>query len=238
MNSKLKVVNTGSKGNCLIIEHNGKHLLLDVGLPYKEILKALNFNLKDCVGVCVSHAHFADHTKSLNNFINKAIPCYGNKDVCDKYAGCELLPKILWLDGFKIQNFDLDHNVPNTAFVVDLDNGIRVLYITDAKSVCKRVKNVNFAIVESNYDNNTLIDNMVNNESSRSHPEHHLSLEGCIEYLKEIYSPSLQGVLLWHLSETNIDAEKALARVKEELGFDNVWIACKGLEIELNKEEF
>lgn len=237
MNSKLKVVNTGSKGNCLIIEHNGKHLLLDVGLPRHEIQKALNYQLKNIIACLASHKHL-DHVLSLPYFINKAIPCYGNKDVCDKYAGCELLPKILWLDGFKIQHFDLDHNVPNTAYVVDLDNGIRVLYITDTKSLSKRVKNVTFAIVECNHSYDTMIDNMVNDESSRSHPENHLSLEGCIEYLKEIYSPSLQGVLLWHLSETNIDAEKALARVKEELGFENVWIACKGLEIELNKEEF
>lgn len=121
---------------------------------------------------------------------------------------------------------------------MDLDNGIRVLYITDAKNVSKRVKNVNFAVVECNYDNDTIIDNMVNDESSRSHPENHLSLDDCIEYLKEIYSPSLQGVLLWHLSETNIDAERALNRVKEELGFDRVWIARKGMEVELNKEEF
>lgn len=237
MSSKLKVVNTGSKGNCLVIEHNDKYLLVDVGLPRHEIQKALNYELKKIIACLSTHRHL-DHVLSLPYFINKAIPCFGNKDVCEKYAGCELLPKILWLDGFKIQNFDLDHNAPNTAFVVDLDNGIRVLYITDTKSVSKRVKNVNFAIVECNYDNDTLIDNMVNDESSRSHPENHLSLDDCIEYLKEIYKPSLQGVLLWHLSETNIDAEKALKRVKEELGFDRVWIARKGMEIELNKEEF
>jgi hypothetical protein len=65
-----------------------------------------------------------------------------------------------------------------------------------------------------------------------------LSLDDCIDYLKEIYSPELQGVVLWHLSDTNIDAKKALERVKEELGFDRVWIAEKGLEIELEKEEF
>jgi hypothetical protein len=40
------------------------------------------------------------------------------------------------------------------------------------------------------------------------------------------------------LSDTNIDAKRALERVKEELGFDRVWIAEKGLEIELEKEEF
>lgn len=175
---------------------------------------------------------------SLDYLINKSIPCYGNQDVCDNYKGCNLLPKVLTLDGYKIQHFELDHNVPNTAFVVDLDNGVRLLYVTDTKSVSKRVKNVNFAIIECNHDFDTIIDNLVNDDASRSHPENHLSLDACIDYLKEIYSPALQGVVLWHLSDTNIDAKRALERVKEELGFDRVWIAEKGLEIELEKEEF
>lgn len=229
---------SGSSGNSLVIyDDRGKYLLLDVGLQYNEIIKKLDYNLKDCSGVCVTHCH-SDHCKGLDNLISKAIPCYGNQDVCDRHKGCNLLPKVLKVDGFKIQHFELEHNVPNTAFVVDLDSGIRVLYITDTKSVSKRVKNVNYAIVECNYDDEVIIDNMVNDDMSHSRPENHLCLDDCIDYLKQIYSPALQCVVLWHLSDSNIDASKALARVKEELGFDNVYIARKGLEIELTKEEF
>ena len=45
-------------------------------------------------------------------------------------------------------------------------------------------------------------------------------------------------MILWHLSDTNINAEKAKQRVKDELGFDNVFVADKGLVVELNKDEF
>lgn len=237
--NRIIINGSGSSGNSLVIfDNRGKYILLDVGLPYKEILKCLNYNLKDCVGVFVSHAHANDHTKSLGNFIKAAVPCFGNEDVCNKYAGCNVFPKVLNLDGFKIQNFELEHNIPCNALIVDTCNNVRLLYVTDTKSVSKRVKNVNFAIIECNHDFDTIIDNLVNDDASRSHPENHLSLDACIDYLKEIYSPALQGVVLWHLSDTNIDAKKALERVKDELGFDRVWIAEKGLEIELEKEEF
>ena len=73
---------------------------------------------------------------------------------------------------------------------------------------------------------------------SRSHPENHMSLEACIDYLHEIYSPSLQGVVLWHLSSSNVDEGRAMSSVMDSLGFESVYIARSGLEIEMVKDEF
>ena len=78
----IKTLSSGSHGNCLAIyDSRGKYILVDVGLPHKEILKALNYDLKDCCFVLASHDHFADHTKSLDYFIKLGIPCYGNQDI-------------------------------------------------------------------------------------------------------------------------------------------------------------
>lgn len=46
------------------------------------------------------------------------------------------------------------------------------------------------------------------------------------------------SVILWHPSSTNLDKKKAVERVKYELGFDNVYMAESGLEVELSKDEF
>lgn len=179
-----------------------------------------------------------DHSKSLDYFIKLGIPCYGNQDICDHHKGCNLLPKLLKADGFNVQNFELVHNVPNNAFVIDTIDNIRILYCTDTEYIPKRVKGVHYAIIECNHDLDCMIDNAMDNEFSMSHHENHQSLETCIDYLKQIYSVNLQHVILWHISQTNIDAEKAVQRVKNELGFDNVYVADKGLIVELNKDEF
>lgn len=179
-----------------------------------------------------------DHVKSLDYFINLGIPCYGNKDVCSIHKGCIELPNVLKVDGFKVQTFELVHNAPTNAFVIDTDDGIRILYCTDTKRIPKKVKGVHYAIIECNYDQDTIIDNEMEDVFTKSKPENHQSLDECIRYLKAINNVNLQCIILWHMSMTNIDENKAIAMVKRELGFDNVIAANKGNIVELVKEEF
>lgn len=53
----LRVVNSGSYGNSYILECKGEYLLIELGVSYKKIMKMINYNLKDIVGVIVSHSH-------------------------------------------------------------------------------------------------------------------------------------------------------------------------------------
>lgn len=179
-----------------------------------------------------------DHVKSLDYFINLGIPCYGNKDVCSIHKGCIELPKVLKVDGFKVQTFELVHNAPTNAFVIDTDDGIRILYCTDTKRIPKKVKGVHYAIIECNNCQDDIIDNEMEDVFTKSKPENHQSLDECIRYLKAINNVNLQCIILWHMSMTNIDENKAIAMVKRELGFDNVIAANKGDIVELVKEEF
>lgn len=55
--NKIVCINSGSSGNAYLIDACGKKLLLELGVKWNEILKALNYKIDDVVGVCVSHAH-------------------------------------------------------------------------------------------------------------------------------------------------------------------------------------
>ena len=179
-----------------------------------------------------------DHVKSLGYFINLGIPCYGNKDVCSIHKGCIELPKVLNVNGFKIQTFELVHDVPNNAFVIDTDDGIRILYCTDTNSIPKKVKGVHYAVIECNNDQDTIIDNAMCDVFTKSKPENHQSLCECARYLKAIDKVNLQCIILWHMSMSNIDENKAIDTIKREVGFDNVVVADSGMEIEIQKSEF
>ena len=179
-----------------------------------------------------------DHVKSLDYFINLGIPCYGNKDVCSIHKGCIELPKVLKVDGFKVQNFELVHSVPNNAFIIDTDDGIRILYCTDTKRIPKKVKGVHYAAIECNNDQDTIIDNAMCDVFTKSRPENHHSLCECARYLKAIDKSNLQCIVLWHMSMSNIDERKAIDTIKREVGFDNVVVADRGMEIEIQKSEF
>ena len=179
-----------------------------------------------------------DHVKSLDYFINLGIPCYGNKDVCSVHKGCIELPNVLKVDGFKVQTFELVHDVPNNAFIIDTSDGIRILYCTDTQYIPKIVKRVHYAIIECNNNFDTIVDNAMEGDMTMSNFKEHQNINDCIEYLKRIYNVDLQQVVLWHLSSTNINPNDAVKRVRRELGFENVVYAQRGLEIELVKSEF
>ena len=237
--SRLKILSSGSHGNCaLVYDSRGKCLMLDMGLPWQEILHGLNYDLSSVSLALASHNHHADHTKSIVHCINSGILTFGNQDICDHYKGCQLLDRMVKVDGFKVQTFELVHNAPNSAFIVDTIDGIRILYCTDTQYIPKRVKGVNCAIIECNHDEETIISNMCEGADSRSQFENHHSLESCIDYLKTIYSADLTTVILWHPSGTNLNKKEAVRRVKEELGFESVYMAEKGLELEICNSEF
>ena len=54
---KLIVVGTGSKGNCYILSNEKENLVIEAGASYEKILRGLNYNVKNVVGVVVSHSH-------------------------------------------------------------------------------------------------------------------------------------------------------------------------------------
>ena len=54
----LKCVNTWSQnGNCYILENDTEALILDAGVRYKEILRALDYNVSKVAAVLLSHEH-------------------------------------------------------------------------------------------------------------------------------------------------------------------------------------
>lgn len=54
---KLKVLASSSKGNAYILESPTGSLLIEAGIPWKQILQGLNYDLKGVVGCLISHQH-------------------------------------------------------------------------------------------------------------------------------------------------------------------------------------
>ena len=54
---KLTCLATGSTGNCYLLEHDKETLILDCGIPVKQIKQGLDWELGGIQGVLVSHAH-------------------------------------------------------------------------------------------------------------------------------------------------------------------------------------
>lgn len=55
---KLKCLGSSSAGNCYLLTSDSEEtLILDCGIPIKEVKKGLNWNIRGIKGMIISHAH-------------------------------------------------------------------------------------------------------------------------------------------------------------------------------------
>ena len=142
------------------------------------------------------------------------------------------------VDGFIVQTFEAPHNVPNYGFLIQTPTNERILFLTDTTGVNLRFRDIDAILVECNHDDDTLLDNLANNDVSMSHPEWHLGLEDCAEFCKQNISASTKQIILIHLSQTNVNEEHAIATIKEHCKFDNVAVAHKGDTFKIENDDF
>ena len=237
--ASLKIIGSSSSGNAYILDCGSEQLILELGVSWKEILKALNFDLSKVRACLVTHSH-QDHSKYIPTAIKIGLTVFSNKDVQLVHPKVKVLElgKKKRIGGFSVQPIPLFHDVMNYGFLIEHKDTGKMLFATDTSQVPYKFKGVRHFVIEANNDIDEIIDNACDNEFSRSASQNHLELNDTIETLKQNYSVKTQTIVLIHLSNTNINAVKAKKKVQEELGFGNVYIAEKGLEIELNKEEF
>lgn len=237
--ASLKIIGSSSSGNAYILDCGSEQLILELGVSWKEILKALNFDLSKVRACLVTHSH-QDHSKYIPTAIKSGLTVFSNKDVQLVHPKVKVLElgKKKRIGGFSVQPIPLFHDVMNYGFLIEHKDTGKILFATDTSQVPYKFKGVRHFVIEANNDIDEIIDNACDNEFSRSASQNHLELNDTIETLKQNYSVKTQTIVLIHLSNTNINAVKAKKKVQEELGFGNVYIAEKGLEIELNKEEF
>ena len=55
MANRILINGSGSSGNNIIIESNGKKLLVDLGISAREILKSVNYKIDDWSAAICSH---------------------------------------------------------------------------------------------------------------------------------------------------------------------------------------
>ena len=222
----LKVLSSGSKGNCYTLtDNNGRRLLLDVGIQYKKILDGIGYELLSVDGICVTHEH-KDHSLSVNEFRIRGIPIY--KPYADE-PDAKLLKA--YFGRFRIQCFPLEHDVPCYGFLITHPEMGKLVYITDTAYCKYRFKEVNHILVECNYDERMLSEDY----GAKGHVLHdHMSLETSKRFLEANSNDALRNVVLCHLSQENISEETAFDEVNQILPeHTKLYVAKRNLEIEL-----
>lgn len=237
--SKLITLGSGSSGNAYILECENETLLLELGISWKEIVRALNFDLSKIVACVVTHQH-SDHAKSIKDAIKTGIPVYSTSEVKLIHPKVKV-PKMgekTRIGGFLIQPLLVPHSCECYAYIIQHEEFGKLVFATDCSAFKYKIKSVNHWLLEANYSEQILIDKMCDDDLGRSLYGNHLELEDTVAALKANFCSATQSITLIHLSDSNSNEIEFIQRVKDEFGFNNVSAATSGQTIILEKEEF
>lgn len=223
----LKTLATGSTGNSYILSHNGKHLILDAGIPVAEIKKGIDYDIGNIEACLITHSHL-DHCRAVKGLENMGIK------VWQPYIDKEHKRVKTYFGDFEVECFDVPHGCENRAFLVNIDN-TTVLYATDYEYIPYNLvsRNINIALVEMNYQTDRIVDM----DEHRKHTVlHHAEEKTVIEFLASIKN-SLRTVVLCHMSKSGLlDRDLAMEHIREVIP-ENIDVQYAVPKSEVNLDE-
>jgi len=247
---KLKVLGSGSSGNCYLLQNKNECLIIEAGVNIKQLKIALDFDFSKVVGCIVSHEH-NDHAKEIESIQALGINCYfseGTALTAIKSTNHNPRTKIIKhgqtfaAGNFKIMGFDIKHDAAEPlGFLIYHPDCGKVLFITDSKYCNYKFKNLNNIIIEANYSNE-IINSKYTAENNKLFLRNrildsHLSIENCIDLLKSNDLSQINNIILIHLSDSN-SHEKDFVKQIEDLTAKTVLSANQGMEIPFCKSPF
>lgn len=200
---------SSSSGNLYLLEDENKRLLIECGLPIKQIRKHLKFNMS-LDGCLLSHAHM-DHAKSASDIIKSGIDLYCSNETAQylKINGHHRCKRIN-INQFSINKnwiirpFIVEHDIEGSRGFLIKSGKNKILFATDTYFLRYKFKGLTHIMIECNWSELTLSDDIepvVFNRLVKSH----MSLETCIRFFKANDLSKVQEIHLLHLSNDNSD---------------------------------
>lgn len=215
----ITTIATGSQGNCYILEHENKKLIIECGVSFKYILHSLQHELDNVVGCLVTHEH-KDHSKAVNDILYYGIKVYMLKATFDALQIPDILKykvviidylKPFKIDIFNIMPLEANHDVPCVAYVIQSGFG-KLLFATDTYNFKYKLDGITHAMFECNY-----CDEYVQNiplyrqRVLRSH----MSLNNLKKILTKSDLKELKELMLIHISNENGHPQKMKTEIEE-----------------------
>jgi phosphoribosyl 1,2-cyclic phosphodiesterase len=243
----LKVIGTGSSGNCYLFNpKQGKSLIIDCGVNFKEVKQSIDFDITSICGALQSHSH-GDHSKFTKDFLNAGIDVYmslqNKKEVAIESNRIKIIEpkKNFQLADFKVMPFDLKHDVACLGFIIEHSESGKFCMITDTYYCKYTFPGLNNIIIEANYSKE-IIDRKFGPDSDKEFLRNrilksHFSLANCKDMLSANDLSQVNNIVLIHLSDSNSD-EKQFKKKIYELTNKNVIVASNGMNIPFLKTPF
>lgn len=240
---ELKVLGSSSSGNCYILDNGNEALILEAGIRFTDVKKALGYNIRKVAGCLITHQH-NDHAKYIKSMVDNGIHTLALPEVwtAKQVAGSRVVAiqpyKGYKLGRFKIMPFPAYHDVPCVGYhIIHPDCG-RVLFLTDSCDCLQVFPALSHLLIECNYSTPKLIEAVNNGYTLKRQidrlPNSHMELDTCKRVISEHDLSRVQEIVLLHLSEHNSNREQFIRDIERQTG-KVVYAAYPNLTIDITK---
>ncbi len=214
---------SSSSGNCYLYEFGDTLILVDMGISKKSLaskLEEINFSIDDIDQIFITHEH-TDHTKGLKTFvkgsshtINLTSGTYDNISFDFENNNIIEAKKNIKVNDVIVEPVSISHDAAEpVGFVFHYDNK-EFAHVTDTGYISmplqKRLDNLFFYLIESNYENESLLTNPhypFNIKKRINSDMGHLSNDQTNQYIRQFIGNNTEHVCFAHLSEKNNDCD-------------------------------
>lgn len=219
---------SGSRGNCYHVTDGSSPLLLECGIPFKEIQRGLGFKTSDIAGCLITHEH-KDHCKALKDMVKAGIDCYTSKGTAEALkATGHRIKTVKAREQFNVGTwtilpFKTEHDAAEPlGFLLANQAREKLLYATDTYYIRYKFKELTHIMVECNHSYDILRANVDSGalvvELKNRLIKSHFSLENVKEFLKANDLSRVQEIHLIHMSDGNSDEARFKREIQELTG--------------------
>ncbi len=250
---KLKILKSGSEGNCYLLDSGKEVLVLEAGVPFAKVKQALDFDVKKISGVLISHEH-KDHAGYFKQYVNSRVPCYLSEGTLKSLQSVNLstnqslvntidVMELLEIGDFKVLPFPVEHDASEPlGYLINHPQSGNILFATDTYYLKYKFNDLSNIMIECNYDYELLNENLPESDPMKRVQRDrvlktHMSYQNCLRTLTANDLSKVNNIVLIHLSKANSNADLFESGIREATS-KNVIVAKENIEIEFNKTPF
>lgn len=223
----IKVIASGSKGNCTAVKFDAGTILLDAGINFDRIQQALNF--ENPKAVLITHEH-CDHANkyAVAELLKRGVEIYMTSDTAEALK-LESRHNLKIITSKVLYDVDIENHVGFYAspavhdaaepvyFTVNF-NTENVRYIIDNNYLPEFISLPNYLIIEANHSVEAIEHSPIDSVQKSRIIANHLSIDKVLAHIENNLSPRLKEIHLVHVSKRHGDGEKFKQMVENIVG--------------------
>ena len=233
---KIQVIASGSQANCYLVSDGTTTIMLECGYNWDNMLK----NVFDCQirgvvrGLLISHEHL-DHARYWKHALQVGIDIYSSQGTFDALGAKDnhhlhtvQHNKQFQIGSFRIMPFSTEHDCeePLGFLIYSSKTKEKLLFATDTYYIHWQFKDLNYIMIECNYQTEFLDENVENGSLHKALvprlTESHMSLDTCLDFICNQDLSSVKQICLLHLSDGNSNAQECKDAIMAETGIPTI----------------